>query len=984
MGVQILQDFIDASNLFTKQFNKLLDENLFGDCSNLLVVHADSCWRYFYQENIDWVCGGQWSELFQNVDKFVRAFRQADIELVVFFDGTLNENSLHQWSTKHRFIRETVKEILSHVIHNQNYSFKTITKKFVAPGSFKTALRLAFRSCEVVVCSAVHDVYKECILYSKDTNSLGVLANDGNFFVYKAPKYLSLGNTKWLKKSLNGCKFYDTNKILEYFNLKDEHLAYLAALLGNFLISESSLASFYWDLIEEDNPLKKIQANVIGESLLPPGETRLKNIVKFLHANNENLKDIDAIGRLIFAKSSISVEEGSTKLKKIIAFYQDCLSASLSSCIPHVTIGNDLFTKAGFPLPIEGTNCSSRFKKLWKVPDKQKLEPENHVTTNNNENSLNDTEHVLKQGTLEEAAQALELLELNETKVNIEFEESSNKQPVVTNKCKDATEMFQPSENNVKSTILHYPRDITVTRLHESINIDVLNVALTRHQNGQMCPEILQLLTKGEIILDMGVDDELSTSRLAIPLLYRPLRQLVYGILFGVKQIEDHEKSLENKAENSDNEVRLSSFTVKEWSVYGDKPLDKPDEVEAKGMNWKIPPLRKLWLGTDVEDNSNRLKAFLSCMRSDTVNMSNTSMVPQRLIILCCVLRYLVQQEKVVLTKHDIDAFLAQSLSSHLTIDHNVQHLATIRLNVIDARCIQLAAIFMKGVEDAVLANDACGSPLPWELCCPWNFFDGKLFHSKWLQATTNANVLELCDGKPHLVEKLDRLRWCVTEGLHSKYLIAGFRNDSPFLNLYPLSVGPLYDVSQSQSYMQRIRSRGPGSKRPVHGSGATLHVAGFPVAHWDGNKSGIGYSKHGPKVLVGGPNCVDLPSSHRQRASPRRSMRAHLGRGLLETPFITPWHSNYGFEDYNNSAFHLMKGVNKSTPDRSKISKVNQKRVYSSRTRHQNRGVNNENKSVAWLDNEDLSNDKIVSPIKVASKYDVSFGRGQWINSAI
>ena len=56
-------------------------------------------------------------------------------------------------------------------------------------------------------------------------------------------------------------------------------------------------------------------------------------------------------------------------------------------------------------------------------------------------------------------------------------------------------------------------------------------------------------------------------------------------------------------------------------------------------MSWGIPSLRKLWLGTDAEDNANRLKAFLSCMRSDTINMSNTSMVPQRLVILCCVLR---------------------------------------------------------------------------------------------------------------------------------------------------------------------------------------------------------------------------------------------------------------------------------------------------------------------------------------------------------
>ena len=63
-------------------------------------------------------------------------------------------------------------------------------------------------------------------------------------------------------------------------------------------------------------------------------------------------------------------------------------------------------------------------------------------------------------------------------------------------------------------------------------------------------------------------------------------------------------------------------------------------------------------------------------------------------------------------------------------------------------RCIQLAAIFMKGIEYAILANDACGSPVPWEFCCPWNFFDGKLFHSKWLQSTMKVNTTDLCEGK--------------------------------------------------------------------------------------------------------------------------------------------------------------------------------------------------------------------------------------------
>ena len=65
-----------------------------------------------------------------------------------------------------------------------------------------------------------------------------------------------------------------------------------------------------------------------------------------------------------------------------------------------------------------------------------------------------------------------------------------------------------------------------------------------------------------------------------------------------------------------------------------------------------------------------------------------------------------------------------------------------------DARAVQLASLFMRGVQAAIFANDACAVPIPWELVCPWNYFDGKLFHSKYLMVADNVSLLELCDGK--------------------------------------------------------------------------------------------------------------------------------------------------------------------------------------------------------------------------------------------
>ena len=101
-----------------------------------------------------------------------------------------------------------------------------------------------------------------------------------------------------------------------------------------------------------------------------------------------------------------------------------------------------------------------------------------------------------------------------------------------------------------------------------------------------------------------------------------------------------------------------------------------------------------------------------------------------------------------MLAPRELDAFLAQALSPHLTTECNASNLREIKLKRVDARAVQLASIFMSGVQAAIFANDACAVPIPWELVCPWNYFDGKLFHSKYLMVAENASLIELCDGK--------------------------------------------------------------------------------------------------------------------------------------------------------------------------------------------------------------------------------------------
>lgn len=72
-----------------------------------------------------------------------------------------------------------------------------------------------------------------------------------------------------------------------------------------------------------------------------------------------------------------------------------------------------------------------------------------------------------------------------------------------------------------------------------------------------------------------------------------------------------------------------------------------------------------------------------------------------------------------------------------------------LQVEKVDARGVQLAALFMAGVDTALFINDVCGQPLPWEHCCPWGFFDGKLFQSKLARASRDrAALLDMCEGQ--------------------------------------------------------------------------------------------------------------------------------------------------------------------------------------------------------------------------------------------
>ncbi|XP_013927348.1 PREDICTED: constitutive coactivator of PPAR-gamma-like protein 2 [Thamnophis sirtalis] len=421
------------------------------------------------------------------------------------------------------------------------------------------------------------------------------------------------------------------------------------------------------------------------------------------------------------------------------------------------------------------------------------------------------------------------------------------------------------SERTLSGPESHIPSLLSMaTRNHMDITTpplppiapEVLRVAEHRHRRGLMYPFIYHVLTKGEIKIPVCIEDECNTELPPAVVLFRASRQYVYGVLFSVAETQ---RRMERLAVRKRIPVETHPVIVKEWSAYKGKSPQTPELVSALAFReWTCPNLKKLWLGKAVEDKNRRMRAFLACMKSDTPGMLNPANVPTHLLLMCCVLRYMIQWPGGrILHRHELDAFLAQAVSPQLYEPDQLQEL---KIEKLDPRGVQLAALFMSGVDTALLANDACGQPVPWEHCCPWIYFDGKLFQSKLIKAAREkAPLIDLCDGQTEQVSKVEKMRQSILEGINlNRQAPPPLLPPPPFV---PSMAAPFYPVPLYPRTIGSMQQPAPGRTRgftglhPIPPQGGKLEIAGMVVGQWAGSKPSRGQGSFGMQVVsVGGP----------------------------------------------------------------------------------------------------------------------------------
>lgn len=882
MGIQDLQLFLESPNLeggsvsvdllkiarnVTQRQQPQYPNRKIRPIGNKLklIMDAECCLDRLYGGYFsDWACGGQWNRMVQFLSLLMQAIERGNIELALVFNGTAIPERMSEWITEQANIRQKVGMVLKHINTKGTPPPKVW---WTPPTCIRTALRMALRHLNTTVMCTMDDHHQEVIAYCREYGFHGLLGDDAEYAVFDPPRYFSSEHIKLTYKGSLETKEYMLSELTKTLQLSNEQVCVVAALLGNFILPDTEMQDIY----------RKIAASANPKDIKLIGDAGVKAIAEYVRSIPPP-SNMDALVARIFVGPD---DKRADLFRQSVQYYLNgtangFLKYCSASSGDMFKVGKKDYKKKNSVQNNNNINCTtnprldeseldtSGFASETTEQEQEslqnyKLATANAVISSDIVIGLND----IDSSTKDESPPSSDTSRLNGHSDYGSGVTSNHIASSCTGSGGTRVNLFVSSSSSNASSVPASPKHANATNTPQiqqpilsnivkpTISSDVLRTASLRHQKGLMAPMILHLLSSQEVRLPCVMEDEHCREFPQIHEIFRLIRQRVYAVVFNLHHIRFVHSKKQEKRELSENDPP-PDIIVKEWVYSRSNPYQTPELVKADPLPWAVPTLHRLWFGPGLDDKRRRMRALLSCLNSDTPLILNTSYVPQHMLVMACVLRYIMSQPKPILRRQELDAFLCQAYSPDLM---NAQYLQELTLTIVTSRGVQLAAMFMEGVEMALLANDACGAPLPWLMCCPWLYFDGKLFHHTLSRSTHVKNLLELCENHIDRVVKVERMRKAILEGLDVQFAKPPI---PPFTGLLRQGIPPPCNLPTLS--LPSTRGAAGLRQRSIPARGGQLQIAGVVVGSWGAN---YGYMRQQPQ-LVGGRGRGFVPQYQR------------------------------------------------------------------------------------------------------------------------
>ncbi|KAM7015745.1 constitutive coactivator of peroxisome proliferator-activated receptor gamma [Tautogolabrus adspersus] len=314
---------------------------------------------------------------------------------------------------------------------------------------------------------------------------------------------------------------------------------------------------------------------------------------------------------------------------------------------------------------------------------------------------------------------------------------------------------------------------------------------------------VYSIVCEGVIECSNTLEDAEDTELLPQAIVYKPCRQRIYGLVL----LHGHDGCSDDPP------------AIREWFVYPGNPLQEPDMVHPVSISLPgdQPSLDLLWFGTGPDVSALRLMSFFSIFDCQEFSELHGA-IEDSLLAALCLVTYIALQVQT-LSQEDVDAYLSQAVC--LTLKSS-QELKNIKLPVLCSRALQLGSLFVRGLGHLLGANYASGCPLPSAALMPWQCFDGRLFHSKYLLAHSSAENTVLLENDSTCLSVFLRLREKLTETCMKQGKVLQSRPKPPEQS-HQTTSGPRYrerHTGQSSGSGKNWKERGETAGSQQHGGG--------------------------------------------------------------------------------------------------------------------------------------------------------------------
>ncbi|XP_049551078.1 constitutive coactivator of peroxisome proliferator-activated receptor gamma isoform X2 [Orcinus orca] len=679
MGVRGLQGFVRSSCphiCMVVNFKELAEHHRSRHPGGTptIVVDAMCCLRYWYTPD-SWICGGQWREYFSSLREFVKTFTAVGIKLVFFFDGMVEQSKRDEWVKRRLKNNREIAKIFHYIKSHREQPGRNM---FFIPSGLAIFTQFALKALGQETLCSLQEADYEVASYGLQNNCLGILGEDTDYLIYDTCPYFSISELSLDSlDTIMLCR----EKLCQSLGLSLSDLPLLACLLGNDIIPEGMFESFRYKCLSSYTSVKE-NFDKKGNIILAVAD-HISKVLR-LHQGEKKLEEMLPLGpnKALFYKGVASYLLPGQKSpwffqkpKGVVTLDKQVLSMSSDpKSKQEVPVCTDPESKQEVPMCTDPE--SKQEVLLYTHPESKQEVP---VYTDP------ESKQEVPMCTDPEPKQEFPLCTHPESRQEVllcTHPESKRKLPVDTDPEFNLEAPLCTNPEIKQEDLVNMGPEVKpqITMVSDP---EILKVARAHHVQAESYL-VYNVMSSGEVECSNSLEDAMDQALPSQAFVYRPVRQRVYSLLLG------------------DGEGGTSTCpTVKEWFVYSGNPLRQPDLVRPLQMSIPggTPSLKLLWLSQEAGLQAQRLDTLLACFDLSS-SREELQVVESPFQALCCLLIYLFVQ-----------------------LDH------------VDPRAVQLGTLLVRGLTTLVLVNSACGFPWKTSDFMPWNLFDGKLFHQKYLQS---------------------------------------------------------------------------------------------------------------------------------------------------------------------------------------------------------------------------------------------------------